>query len=107
MNTTQILSWLPFVIVIVIFYVIILVPESRRKKKYNSMINELKVNDEILTKGGILGKIVNIQDTFIIIQTGPDRVRIKLDKNGISTVIVSEQKEETKAKDEIKPEKVE
>lgn len=96
MNTQQIMGWLPFIGVIIVFYIIILVPEGRRKKKYNSMLSGLKMNDEILTKGGILGKIVNIQDNFIIIQTGPDRIRIKLDKSGVSSVTSSEQKEETK-----------
>jgi len=70
-----------------LFYLIIFVPESKRKKKFAAMLNNLKVNDEVMTRGGILGKIVNIQDNFIIIQTGPDRTKIKIDKNGISSVI--------------------
>jgi preprotein translocase subunit YajC len=48
------------------------------------MLSGLKVNDEIMSRGGIIGKIVNIQDNFVIMQTGPDKMRIKLDKNGIS-----------------------
>jgi preprotein translocase subunit YajC len=51
------------------------------------MISNLKVNDEVMTRGGIIGKIINIQDNYIILETGPDRVRIKLDKNGISNVL--------------------
>ncbi|ERI90365.1 preprotein translocase, YajC subunit [Clostridiales bacterium oral taxon 876 str. F0540] len=80
---------LPFVLMIALFYLFILLPESKRKKKYSSMINSLKVNDEIMTRGGIMGKIINIQDTYIILETGPDRARIKLDKNGISNVLNS------------------
>lgn len=53
------------------------------------MLSSLKVNDEIMTRGGIIGKLINIQDKFIILETGPDRVRIKLDKNGISSVLNS------------------
>ena len=40
-----------------------------------------------MTKGGIMGKIVNVQDDFIVLESGPDKARIKLSKNGISTVI--------------------
>ena len=47
--------------VIALFYLMIFVPEGKRKKKYNAMISSLKVNDEVVTKGGIMGKIVNAQ----------------------------------------------
>lgn len=77
---------LPMLFMLGIFYLIVFLPESRRKKKYNSMLNSVKVNDEIVTRGGIMGKIVNIQDDYIIVQTGPDRARIKLAKSSISNV---------------------
>lgn len=89
-----------FVIMIALFYLFIFVPEGKRKKKYSSMINGLKVNDEIMSRGGIIGKIVSLQDNFVIMETGPDRVRIKLDKNGISHVTNSKERvaEEVKEK---------
>jgi preprotein translocase subunit YajC len=86
-NMEQYLGYLPIIGMLVVFYLVIFIPESRRKKKYTTMLNELKVNDEVVTKGGIVGKIVNLQDDYIIIQTGPDRARIKVTKNGISHVI--------------------
>ena len=85
----QYLTYLPIIGMLVVFYLVIFIPESRRKKKYTNMLNALKVNDEVVTKGGIVGKIVNLQDDFIIIQTGPDRARIKVTKNGISHVIIN------------------
>lgn len=69
-----------------IFYAIVFIPESRRKKKFNAMIKSLKVNDEIITRGGIAGKIVGIQDEFITLQTGPDRVKIKITKDAVGSV---------------------
>ncbi len=77
---------LPMLFMLGIFYLIVFLPESRRKKKYNSMLSAVKVNDEIVTRGGIMGKIVSIQDDYIIVQTGPDRARIKLAKSSISNV---------------------
>ena len=50
-------------------------------------LNNLKVNDEVMTKGGIIGKIINIQDEFVILESGPDRTRIKLARTGIGSVI--------------------
>lgn len=78
---------LPFIVMIAIFYLLIFVPESRRKKKYSSMITNLKVNDEIMTRGGIVGKIVNIQDDYVILQSGPDKTRIQVSKNGIGNIM--------------------
>lgn len=73
----------PIILMIVLCYLLILVPENKRKKKYKSMLDSLKVNDQIVTKGGIIGKITNIQGRTVILQTGPDNLKIKLDKTGI------------------------
>jgi preprotein translocase subunit YajC len=89
---------IPFILMIGLFYLFIFVPENKRKKKYSSMLSSLKVNDEIMTRGGIIGKLINIQDKFIILETGPDRVRIKLDKNGISSVLNSTVEENKESK---------
>ena len=94
----SIIQYLPYILMIALFYLIIFVPESKRKKKFASMLSNLKVNDEIMTRGGILGKIINIQDNFIIIQTGPDRTKIKVDKNGIASVLNKTVEEKTEIK---------
>ena len=49
------------VIMLAMFYLLVFIPENRRKKKYNVMLNSLKLNDEIMTKGGIIGKITSIK----------------------------------------------
>ncbi len=62
-------------------------PERKRRKNFNSMLSNLKVNDEIFTTGGIIGKLVKVDEGYVILETGPDRVRIKLDKRGIHSVL--------------------
>lgn len=83
----------PFVLMIGMFYLVVFLPESKRKKKYNAMLNELKVNDEVLTRGGILGKVTSIQEDHILLQTGPDRARLKVSKNGIANVLTESKTE--------------
>ena len=83
----QIGTLIPLILMLVVFYLVIFIPENKRKKKYAALLNNLKVNDEVITKGGIMGKIINIQDEYIILESGPDRTRIKLSKSGIGTVI--------------------
>jgi len=88
----------PLLFIVAIFYLLIFLPESRRKKKYNAMLESLKINDEIMTKGGIIGKVVNIQDRNITLQTGPDRVRIKLDKTGVLNILSETKSQESSSK---------
>lgn len=74
----------PLVLVFVIFYFLLIVPEKKRKKKYQSMLGELKINDEIVTRGGIIGKITHIDDKAITIESGPAKTKIKLEKSGVA-----------------------
>lgn len=74
----------PLVLVFVIFYFLLIVPEKKRKKKYQSMLGELKVNDEIVTRGGIIGKITHMDDNTITIESSPAKTRIKLEKSGVA-----------------------
>jgi len=84
---SQIVSLLPIILMLVVFYLVVFIPENKRKKRYAALLNNLKVNDEVMTKGGIMGKIINIHDEYIILESGPDRTRIKLGKSGIGTVV--------------------
>lgn len=85
----------PLIIVLAFFYLLIFLPESRRRKKYNAMLQGLKVNDEVMTKGGIIGKVTHIQENVLTLQTGPDRVKIKLDKTGVLNVLSETKKQES------------
>lgn len=85
---------LPIIVVFVVFYAFLIIPERKRKKKYDEMLNNLKVNDEVLTKGGIMGKIINLKDDYIILESGPDKSRLKISKQGIANAL--NKKEENK-----------
>lgn len=81
----QYLTLLPMILIFVIFYFMLIVPEKKRKKSYDEMLKALKVNDEVVTRGGVMGKIVNLQEDFVILESGPDRTRVKVSKQGIAT----------------------
>ena len=75
---------LPVVAMFAIMYFLLILPEKKRTKKYNEMLSALKVNDEVLTRGGIIGKIITIDEDQMVIQSGPDRVRFRVTKNSIA-----------------------
>lgn len=84
---------LPILIMIPLFYLMVILPENKRKKKYNSMLGSLSVNDEVLTRGGIIGKVINIKEDYLIIESGPDRARFKCTKNGVAEVLTKKEEQ--------------
>ena len=65
-------SWtalVPFVFIFGIFYFLVILPQKRQKQKLQEMIAELKINDEVVTNGGIIGRIKEVKDTSFIIQS--------------------------------------
>ena len=80
-------TFLPLVIMFGLMYLLLILPEKKRTKKYNAMLSELKVNDEIITRGGLVGKIITLEDEYMVIQSGPDRTRFKMLKTSVSQKI--------------------
>ena len=74
------------VALIAVFYFFMIRPENKRKKKAQEMRDNLSVGDTITTIGGIVGKIVNVKDNAIVIETSEDRVRIQVTKWAVSSV---------------------
>ncbi|MBS5925579.1 MAG: preprotein translocase subunit YajC [Clostridium sp.] len=80
----------PMLIVFVVFYLVLLLPEKKRKKQYMQMLDNLQVNDEIMTRGGIIGKIISLDGENMVLESGPDRARLKMTKNAIANKIYKE-----------------
>ena len=74
------------VVMIAVFYFFMIRPENKRKKKAQEMRDNLAVGDTVTTIGGIIGKIVNVKDNAIVIETSEDRVRMQLTKWSVSSV---------------------
>lgn len=74
---------LPLVALFAVFYFFIIRPENKRKKEYAKLIESLKVNDNVMTTGGVIGKIVSLDDDTVVIETSFDRTKIKFSKNSI------------------------
>jgi len=68
-----------------IFYFMLIRPENKRKKEAEELRTSLKVGDEVITIGGIAGKVVNVKEDRFVIETGADQVRIEVMKWGLSS----------------------
>src|SRR5215203_1064529 len=58
---------LPFVFIFGIFYFLVILPQKKQKQQLQEMITQLKINDEVVTNGGIIGKIKEVRETSFII----------------------------------------
>ena len=73
-------------IFVVIFYFLLIRPQMKRNKEQRNLMNNLDKGDEVVTTGGILGKITKVGDNFIELNIA-DNVQIKIQKQSVSNVM--------------------
>ena len=82
-------SLLPLIIILVLMYFLMIRPQNKKDKQIKEMRNSLQVGDEIITIGGICGKIVKTKDETIVIQVGADKVKFEMMRWAVSSVTKS------------------
>lgn len=97
------------VVMLALMYFMMIRPENKRKKQAEEMRNSLKKGDQITTIGGIVGRIVQVTEENIVIETSDDRVRMELAKWAVSTNNSNPpaDKKSKKAKDSEEPAQIE
>lgn len=73
------------VVLFVAMYFFTIRPQKKRQKEEQEMRNSLEIGDEIITIGGIVGKVVTIREDDIVIETGADRTKMKIQRWAINT----------------------
>ncbi len=77
------MSMLPmFLIIFGIFYFLVIMPQRRQQKETQEMIAGLKINDEVVTNGGVIGKIKEVRETSFIIQSA-DKTFIEIARSAV------------------------
>lgn len=75
---------LPLGLMVLIFYFLIIRPEKKRNKETEAMLNNIQVADEVITNGGIIGRVLNVQKDTVLIETGSDRTKIRVVRSAIA-----------------------
>ena len=77
-----------FIIVafILIFYFIVWRPQSKRAKEHRALVASLSKGDEIVTNGGLIGKVVKVEEQYLVIEVA-DNVQLKLQKGSVSAAL--------------------
>jgi preprotein translocase subunit YajC len=81
----QILSFLPLVLIFVVFYFLLIRPQQKKSKQHQDMLAKLKKNDEVMTSGGIYGKVVALADNVVTVEVAPN-VRIRINRPNIAEI---------------------
>ena len=77
---------LPLVLIFVVFYFLLIRPQAKRAKEHKAMVAALAVGDEVVTSGGMLGKITETGDQFLTVELA-DGVRVKVQRHTIGAVL--------------------
>lgn len=75
------------VAIVAVFYFLLIRPQKKQEKKTREMLAALKVGDDVISIGGIKGKIRKIKDDYVVIETGADKTPIEFEKNAIKGVV--------------------
>ncbi len=84
-NILMTLGYLAFFILIM--YLMIFLPQKKRDKKAKAMLDALQVGNTVITIGGLTGKVVNIKDDEVTVETGVERAKVNFKKWAIKEVI--------------------
>lgn len=76
------ISWVFLIGFMVIFYFLILRPQQKRNKDHKSLLGNLQKGDEVVTSGGIVGKVAKVTDEFVVLSITDD-VQLKFQKAAI------------------------
>ncbi len=78
-----IMAFLPLIIIFLIFYFLLIRPQQKKQKQHQEFLQSLKKGDEVITSGGIIGRVVQISDNIVSLEVAPNVV-IRVAKSQIA-----------------------
>jgi len=74
------------ILLLVVFYFLLIRPQQKRAKEHKQMVESLKKGDEVVTSGGLLGKILDVGDNFLLVDAG-EGIQLKVQRQAVSAVM--------------------
>jgi len=74
---------MPILLMFGIFYFIILRPQAKKQREFQAMLQKLGKGDEVITRGGIIGKITGVSDDGVVVLEIQDKVRVRIPRSYI------------------------
>lgn len=77
---------LPMLFIFAAFYFLLIRPQQKKQKQHTELVSALQVGDEVITAGGILGKVTGVSEHYAVIKIN-DSTEIKIQKASVSAVV--------------------
>jgi preprotein translocase subunit YajC len=77
---------LPLVLIFVVFYFLLIRPQAKRAKEHKTMVAAIAAGDEVVTSGGILGKVTEAGEQFLTVEVA-EGVRVKVQRHTVSSLL--------------------
>ncbi len=81
-------SMMPIMLLLVmlgVMYLMIIRPQKKREKETAQMLNSIQVGDEVVTTGGIIGRVTVVKEDNLIIESGNDRTKIRIKRYAVQS----------------------
>lgn len=75
----------PLILIFIVFYFFLIRPQQKRAKEHEAKINAVQKNDEVVTGGGLMGKVIKVADDYVEVEIAPN-VRVKAVKTTLTNV---------------------
>ena len=82
----------PLLLIFVVFYFLLIRPQQTRAKEHSQMLANLKRNDDVITSGGLYGKVITLADQVVTLEIAP-KVQVKVDRQQITSLVKTAQAE--------------
>jgi preprotein translocase subunit YajC len=83
---SSLMSFLPIIMMFVVLYFLMIRPQMKRQKEQKSMLDSLKKSDEVVTSGGIVGKITKVSDNYVTLEIAAN-TEVVVQKSSISLLL--------------------
>ena len=80
------MSFLPLIVIFAVLYFMLIRPQMKRSKEHRQLVSQLAKGDEVVTNGGLLGRITDVTDTFITLEVA-DNVKSKFQRQAVASVM--------------------
>ena len=80
------MSFIPLILMFVVLYFIMIRPQMKRQKEMKAMLEALAAGDEVITVGGILGKVTAVKDQYITVEIVAG-TEVQMQKNAVTSVL--------------------
>lgn len=80
------LGFIPLIVIFIIFYFLIIRPQVKRAKEHKKLTESVAKGDEVITGGGLLGKVVEVNDNFVSLEVS-DGVEVKVQRQSVASLV--------------------